>query len=133
RAGPGVTRGQTADRAGRLEEVLELQRGAGEAADETRDVVDTLRGFFVVRQRLEPADLIGGRLAYRLHQAVDDDLVPVVLQRRERPHQAPRGVGDDRRHRRVRVLLRAAHAQFEVRDALKAQRNGRPTGRVLVA
>ena len=127
-----VARCQAADRAGRLEEVAPLERGPGQAADEAVDAVDPLPAGLVERQPLEDGKIRSARLADTVHQPVDGDLVALVLQRGEGPHQAPCGVGHDPSDGGVRVQLGAAHHEVDVADPLEPEVHRRPPGRVLV-
>src|SRR5438093_6462204 len=112
--------------------MLPLELDPGEPSVEALDAVDAERRGLVEGQPLEQGQLGRARRADLVHEAIDRDLVALVLERRERPHQAPRRIRNDRRDRAVRVLLRAARAQLDVGDALEPARDRRPAGRVLV-
>src|SRR5439155_1480190 len=112
--------------------MLPLELDPGKPSVEALDAVDPERRGLVEGQPLEQGQLGRARGADLVHEAIDRDLVAVVLERRERPHQAPRRIRNDRRDRAVRVLLRAARAQLDVGDALEPARDRRPAGRVLV-
>src|SRR5437867_856094 len=81
----GVTRDDPADRAGRLEEVLPLERAALEAADELRYAVDGESPPLVERDAVEGGEIGGAGRPDLVHEAIDGDLVAAVLERGERP------------------------------------------------
>src|SRR3989475_12364510 len=112
--------------------MLPLELDPGKPSVEALDAVDPARGGLIEGPPLEQGQLGRARRADLVHEAIDRDLVALVLERRERPHQAPRWIRNDRRDRAVRVLLRAARAQLDVGDAPEPARERRPAGRGLV-
>ena len=101
--------------------------------DKVRDPVDAQHAGLVERHALELRELGRAGIAHLIHEAVDRDLVALVLQRRERPDQTPGRVRNDRRKRAVRIFRRAPDAKLDVRDALEPTRDGRTTGGIFVA
>src|SRR6184192_907783 len=57
--------------------------------DKVRDPVDAQHAGLVERHALELRELGRAGIAHLIHEAVDRDLVALVLQRRERPDQTP--------------------------------------------
>jgi hypothetical protein len=67
------------------------------------------------------------RFRWRTHAVVEARYQHALigrLERRQRPYQAPRRVGNHGRISGVQVIRRTAHHQFNIADALCAARNG---------
>ena len=112
--------------------MLPLELDPGEPSVEALDAVDAERRGLVEGQPLEQGQLGRARRADLVHEAIDRDLVALVLERRECPDEAPRRIGDDCRERGVRVLARPADPQLNVGDPLEPARDRRSAGGVLV-